>query len=155
MIQRALQKERTQNGRTAIGRSQNKALPMTNPQKRLPVRSSRNVLWAIAQKNGIMWHIRHALLKKRLFLSNARLVSNSEVAEQDYNLSVSTYVEQEDKREVVNITELNAEIGRIVAREDVLRREIAAIVASLSGRQAEIENSATDCCTNGGGEAND
>jgi type I restriction enzyme M protein len=70
-----------------------------------------------------------------------RLVSNSEVAKQDYNLSVSTYVEQEDKREVVNITELNAEIERIVAREDVLRREIAAIVA-------EIENSATGCCTN-------
>jgi type I restriction enzyme M protein len=82
----------------------------------------------------------------------ARLVANSEVAEQDYNLSVSTYVEQEDKREVVNITELNAEIERIVAREDALRREIAAIVASLSGSQAEIENSATDCCANGGGD---
>jgi type I restriction enzyme M protein len=63
----------------------------------------------------------------------ARPVPNSEVAAQDYNLSVSTYVEQEDKREVVNITELNAEIERIVAREDVLRREIAAIVAEIEG----------------------
>jgi type I restriction enzyme M protein len=63
----------------------------------------------------------------------ARLVPNSKIAEQDYNLSVSTYVEQEDKREVVNITELNAEIERIVAREDVLRREIAAIVAEIEG----------------------
>jgi type I restriction enzyme M protein len=62
-----------------------------------------------------------------------RLVQNSEIAEQDYNLSVSTYIEQEDKREVVNITALNAEIERIVAREDVLRREIAAIVAEIEG----------------------
>ena len=62
-----------------------------------------------------------------------RLVPNSEVAEQDYNLSVSTYVEQEDKREIINITELNAEIERIVAREDVLRREIATIIAEIEG----------------------
>jgi type I restriction enzyme M protein len=66
----------------------------------------------------------------------ARLVKNAEVEAQDYNLSVSTYVEQEDKREIVNITELNAEIERIVAREDVLRREIAAIVAEIEGDQA-------------------
>jgi type I restriction enzyme M protein len=63
----------------------------------------------------------------------ARLVKNAEVEAQDYNLSVSTYIEQEDKREVVNIKELNAEIERIVAREDVLRREIAAIVAEIEG----------------------
>jgi type I restriction enzyme M protein len=62
-----------------------------------------------------------------------RPVPNSEIATQDYNLSVSTYIEQEDKREVVNITALNAEIERIVAREDVLRREIAAIVAEIEG----------------------
>ena len=62
-----------------------------------------------------------------------KLVPNSEIAEQNYNLSVSSYVEQEDKREVVNITELNAEIERIVAREDVLRQEINAIVAEIEG----------------------
>jgi type I restriction enzyme M protein len=39
------------------------------------------------------------------------------IAEQDYNLSVSTYVAQKDKREVVNITSLNAEIERIVWRK--------------------------------------
>ena len=58
---------------------------------------------------------------------------NAEIAGQDYNISVSTYVEQEDKREVVDITALNAEIERIVAREDVLRREISAIVAEIEG----------------------
>lgn len=60
-----------------------------------------------------------------------RLVPNAEIADQDYNLSVSNYVEKEDTREVVNITKLNAEIDRIVAREDVLRREIAAIIAEI------------------------
>ncbi|MCL1792066.1 MAG: N-6 DNA methylase, partial [Peptococcaceae bacterium] len=63
----------------------------------------------------------------------ARLVPNAEIAEQDYNLSVSSYVEQEDKREVVDIRKLNAEIEAIVAREDVLRREITAIIAEIEG----------------------
>lgn len=53
-----------------------------------------------------------------------RLVPNSEIGEQDYNLSVSTYVEQEDTREVIDIVALNAEIQQIVAREQVLREEI-------------------------------
>ena len=62
-----------------------------------------------------------------------KLIPNSKVAEQDYNLSVSTYVEQEDTREVVDISALNAEIERIVKREDVLRREINAIIAEIEG----------------------
>ena len=63
----------------------------------------------------------------------ARLVPNAEIAEQEYNLSVSSYVAQEDTREVIDIQELNAEIERIVAREDVLRREINAIIAEIEG----------------------
>ncbi len=62
-----------------------------------------------------------------------KLVPNGDIAAQDYNISVSTYVEQEDKREIINITELNAEIERIVAREDVLRREINAIISGIGG----------------------
>jgi type I restriction enzyme M protein len=62
-----------------------------------------------------------------------KLVPNGDIAAQNYNISVSTYVEREDTREVVDITALNAEIERIVAREDVLRREIAAIVAEIEG----------------------
>lgn len=61
----------------------------------------------------------------------ARLVDNNEVAENDYNLSVSSYVAQEDTREVVNITELNADIERIVARQAELRASIDAIVSEL------------------------
>ena len=63
----------------------------------------------------------------------ARLVENEEIIEQDYNLSVSTYVEQEDTREVIDIVKLNAEIEEIVARGDVLRREIATIIAEIEG----------------------
>ena len=63
----------------------------------------------------------------------AKVVPNDDIAEQGYNLSVSTYVEQEDTREKVDITELNAEIERIVARSDVLRSEIAVIIAEIEG----------------------
>ena len=63
----------------------------------------------------------------------AKVVPNSEIAGQNYNLSVSTYVEQEDTREIIDITELNAEIERIVVRSDSLRREIAAIIAEIEG----------------------
>ncbi|WP_202623736.1 type I restriction-modification system subunit M [Sporotomaculum syntrophicum] len=61
----------------------------------------------------------------------SRLVPNSEIAEQDYNLSVSTYVEQEDTREKIDIVALNAEIEKIVAREQVLREEIGKIIAEI------------------------
>ena len=61
----------------------------------------------------------------------AKLVPNDQIAEQDYNLSVSTYVEQEDTREVIDIVKLNAEIEEIVAREQVLREEIDKIIAEI------------------------
>ena len=64
----------------------------------------------------------------------AKLVPNSEIAEQDYNLSVSTYVEQEDTREKIDIVALNAEIGKIVAREQILRDEIDKIIAEIEVR---------------------
>ncbi|MFA7136578.1 MAG: type I restriction-modification system subunit M [Bacteroidales bacterium] len=64
----------------------------------------------------------------------ARLVPNSEIAKQDYNLSVSTYVEQEDTREKIDIVALNAEIEKIVAREQVLRDEIDKIIAEIEVR---------------------
>jgi type I restriction enzyme M protein len=63
----------------------------------------------------------------------ATLVENSAIAENGYNLAVSSYVEAEDTREAVDIKALNAEIARIVARQTQLRREIDAIVADLEG----------------------
>lgn len=60
-----------------------------------------------------------------------QMVSNDKIAENDYNLSVSSYVEQEDTREKIDIKVLNAEIEQIVAREQVLREEIAKIIAEI------------------------
>ena len=45
---------------------------------------------------------------------------------------MSTYVEQEDKREFIDIEKLNAEIARIVAREQVLRDEIDKIIEEIA-----------------------
>jgi len=61
--------------------------------------------------------------------------SYDEVKEQNYNLSVSTYVEQEDTREKIDIVKLNTEIREIVAREQVLREEIDKIIAEIEGGQ--------------------
>lgn len=61
----------------------------------------------------------------------AHLASYEEVSGNDYNLSVSTYVEAEDTRENIDIVKLNAEIKEIVAREQVLREEIDKIIAEI------------------------
>ena len=61
----------------------------------------------------------------------AKLVSNTEIEENDYNLSVSTYVEKEDTREKIDIVELNKKIEQIVAREQVLRNEIKRIIEEI------------------------
>ena len=61
----------------------------------------------------------------------SHLASYEEIAENDYNLSVSTYVEAEDTREKIDIVKLNAEIAEIVAREQVLREEIDKIIAEI------------------------
>lgn len=63
----------------------------------------------------------------------SKLVTNDEILANDANLSVSSYVEKLDEREEVDIKELNAEIARIVAREQELREKIDAIVADLEG----------------------
>ena len=65
----------------------------------------------------------------------SHLASYDEIVENDYNLSVSTYVEAEDTREKIDIKKLNAEIEEIVAREQVLRDEIAKIIADIEGEQ--------------------
>ena len=61
----------------------------------------------------------------------SHLASYEEIEGNDYNLSVSTYVEAKDTREKIDIVKLNAEIEQIVAREQVLRDEIAKIIAEI------------------------
>jgi len=58
-------------------------------------------------------------------------VDNSVIATNDYNLSVSAYVEAEDTREVIDITTLNAELKIIVTKIDQLRTDIDKIVAEI------------------------
>ena len=63
----------------------------------------------------------------------SHVASYEEIAENDYNLSVSTYVEAEDTREVIDITKLNAEIEEIVLREAELREAIRNIIEEIEG----------------------
>ncbi len=66
----------------------------------------------------------------------ARLVECEAIAENAYNIAVSSYVAAEDTREVIDITELNFEIARIVARQYELRKQIDEIVAALEAGEA-------------------
>ena len=59
------------------------------------------------------------------------------VAANDYNLSVSSYIDAKDNREVVDIAQLNAKLKTTVARIDKLRTEIDAIVAEIDGVETE------------------
>ena len=67
----------------------------------------------------------------------AQSVAYEKVAANGYNLSVSSYVEAKDNREIVDISTLNAEVKITVARIDQLRKEIDAIVAEIEGTEAE------------------
>lgn len=64
----------------------------------------------------------------------AKLVDNKTIAENDYNIAVSSYVVGEDTREVVDITELNTKITNIVLRQRELRAAIDEIIADIEGK---------------------
>lgn len=65
----------------------------------------------------------------------AKSVSFEAIAANDYNLSVSSYVEVKDNREVIDITKLNAELKTTVKKIDQLRADIDAIVAEIEGTE--------------------
>lgn len=67
----------------------------------------------------------------------AQSVPFEKVAANAYNLSVSSYVETKDNREVVDIAQLNAELKTTVAKIDQLRKDIDAIVAEIEGEELE------------------
>ena len=85
-------------------------------------------------------HIEHVMA---VFDSKANVehfalsVPFEKVAANDYNLSVSSYIDAKDNREVVDIAQLNAELKTTVARIDKLRTEIDAIVAEIDGVETE------------------
>lgn len=61
----------------------------------------------------------------------ATTIDNTKIAENDYNLSVSSYVEPKDTREQIDIDELNKEIAATVGKINVLRADIDAIVKEI------------------------
>ena len=67
----------------------------------------------------------------------AKSVDLDVIAGNSYNLSVSSYVEAKDNRELVDIAELNAELKTTVAKIDALRSDIDAIVAEIEGEELE------------------
>ena len=111
-------KKNKQDGRTLFIDATNECIKVTNNNKLTPDNINRIV--DVFSKHEEIEHFSH-------------LASLDEIEENDYNLSVSTYVEPEDTREVVDIEKLNAEIKEIVAREDVLRAEIDKIIAEIEG----------------------
>ena len=74
-----------------------------------------------------------AYAKRENFTHFAQLVPIEDIKEADYNMSVSSHVEPEDTREVIDIEKLNKDIEGIVARQAELRKAIDEIVADLEG----------------------
>lgn len=64
----------------------------------------------------------------------ARCAPYDEIVQNDYNLSIGSYVQPEDTREKIDIDKLNEEIKRIVAREQILRDEIDKIIAEIEAK---------------------
>jgi type I restriction enzyme M protein len=65
----------------------------------------------------------------------AKMVSNKSISENDYNISISSYIEQENTKEVIEIEQLNARVAGIVLKQNQLRIAIDEIVAGLEGGQ--------------------
>ena len=63
----------------------------------------------------------------------AKLVDNKTIADNDYNIAVSSYVTAKDTREVIDIKELNAKISQIVKRQQQLREAIDEVIADIEG----------------------
>ena len=77
--------------------------------------------------------ILQAFIERKDIPHFARLVLNEDIAENDYNIAVSSFVEQKNTTEAVDIEKLNAQIAEIVIRQNKLRTAIDEIVADLQG----------------------
>ena len=114
-----LKKSKTDNAILFVDAS--KEFVKVTKNNRLSEENIRRIVSAVAQRKDEQYF--------------SRLVPGKEVGskQNNYNLSVSTYVEQEDTREKIDIVKLNAEIAEIVAREQVLREEIDKIIREIEG----------------------
>lgn len=77
--------------------------------------------------------ILNAYVSRENVLHFATLASYDDIVKNNYALSVSTYVEAEQTKEIIDIAQLNQNIATIVERQSALRQEIDAIVAKLEG----------------------
>jgi len=106
-------------------------------------KSDNNILFIDASKEFVksgnknkltdenIQNILDAYIERKNIDHFVKLASREEVEEFDYNLSVTAYVEPEDTREEIDIVKLNAEIVKIVARQQVLREEIDKIIKEI------------------------
>ena len=94
--------------------------------------TNNNVLTYEGEDNHID-QIMKAFDSKEDIAHFSKCVDNEVIAQNDYNLSVSSYVEAKDTREIVDINKLNAELKTTVAKIDNLRSEIDKIVAQIEG----------------------
>lgn len=116
-----LKKSKTENNMLFIDASK-ECVKVTNNNK-LTEENIRNILAAYEKREDREYY--------------AVVVSNDRIADNGYNLSVSSYVEQEDTREKIDIKKLNAEIKEIVAREEMLRAEIDKIIMEIEVERNE------------------
>lgn len=77
-------------------------------------------------KNILSWYEQRKAVEYKVYLAK-----KSEIEQNDYNLSVSTYVEQKDNQEVIDIKALNEEIKQIVEKENILRQKIDEIILEI------------------------
>lgn len=78
-------------------------------------------------------HIVSVFAKKEEISYFSKLISRKEIEDNNYNLSVSTYVESKDTREKIDITKLNSEIKEIVIHTNRLRDKIDKVIEELDG----------------------
>ena len=78
-------------------------------------------------------HIMDTYVQRTEIVHYAHVASHKEVVNNKYNLAVSTYVEEEDTREEIDIEDLENRIQDIVQQEDELRRDIESIIREIEG----------------------
>ncbi|GAA9352349.1 hypothetical protein TH0610_14720 [Helicobacter pylori] len=87
------------------------------------------------KKNKLKEHNREKILQtyteRKAIKHFSALASMEKIKENDYNLSVNRYVEQEDTKEIIDIKVLNAEISQIVEKQSALRNSLDRIIKEL------------------------
>lgn len=95
------------------------------------VKATNSNKLSIEGENNNIHNILNAYKNRKTVQYFTKLVKKEDIEKADYNLSVSTYVESKDTRQIIDINVLNTKIKQIVEREDMLRAEIDAIIAEI------------------------